>query len=394
VDNADYRPRLLPLVLESGLLADDPFVLIDVGCGQGPDPLWRQFGDAFVMHGFDPNIEEIERLAAEEESPNVHYHASLVGLPDDHEFHERWRRDRREASGYFEPWLRTSAAVALERVWEEGNRSLAESNAWNQHELTRAKTSVDDFVRAAGIVDVDFVKTDTDGHDLEVLLSAERTLRETGVLGLLVEATFTGAYFETANTLPNVDRYLRRLGFPLFSMTVNRYSRAALPAPFEHRGYAQTTSGQALWGDLLFLRDGGAPEYPEFWGEELSLPKTLKLACLYELFRLPDCAAELLVRRRELLEDRFDVERALDVLTPPLDGVPTSYVDYRAAFEADPARFFPPEQAQEPVEFAVQPAVVRRPPRELLLQGATTAWSATPEPVRRMLRPLVRALSG
>jgi hypothetical protein len=120
---------------------------------------------------------------------------------------------------------------------------------------------------------------------------------------------------------------------------VNRYSRAALPARFTYAILAQTVTGQPLWGDLVYLRDGVHPDHVRFG--ELSATKLLKLACLYELFLVPDCAAEILVTHREQLAPLVDVDRMLDLLTPTLDGRVVSYREYVAAFEQDPTRFYP-----------------------------------------------------
>jgi hypothetical protein len=81
---------------------------------------------------------------------------------------------------------------------------------------------------------------------------------------------------------------------------------------------------------------------------DLTPVKLLKLACLYELFSVPDCAAEILVTHRDRLSPLVDVDRLLDLLTPPLDGRPVSYREYLDAFEQDPARFYPSPHEPEP----------------------------------------------
>jgi hypothetical protein len=111
-----------------------------------------------------------------------------------------------------------------------------------------------------------------------------------------------------------------------------------------YRVMAQTSYGQVMWGDLVYLRDGGSPNYVDFWGRELSATKLLKLACLYELFELPDCAVELLLRHEPNLSDLIDVRRALDLLTPPLDGREVSYDEYIATFQRDPYAFYPADR--------------------------------------------------
>ena len=79
--------RMLPLLRGAGAFHDDPFVLIDVGCGGGIDLAWREFGDNLVAHGFDPVRSECRRLQARESLPGVKYHSRLVGLPPDHELY-------------------------------------------------------------------------------------------------------------------------------------------------------------------------------------------------------------------------------------------------------------------------------------------------------------------
>jgi len=82
----------------------------------------------------------------------------------------------------------------------------------------------------------------------------------------------------------------------------------------------------------------------------LSPLKLLKLAALYEIFTLPDCAAELLLERRADLSPLVDVDRLLDLLTPPLGDERLGYREYVAAFAEDPSRFYPqvePEQEEQ-----------------------------------------------
>lgn len=172
-------------------------------------------------------------------------------------------------------------------------------------------------------------------------MSAEPLLRASGVLGLLVEVPYTGSYAASSSSFHNVDRFLKRQGFHLFDLTINRYSRAALPAPFVYRAPYQTVRGQPIWGDALYLRDAGSPDYEAVWRESHSPSSLLKLASLFELFDLSDCAAELLLRHRELLAESTDVDALLDLLTPPLDGRAMTYREYRALFDSNIDHFYP-----------------------------------------------------
>jgi FkbM family methyltransferase len=339
MENTNPDAPFTRAVVAGGALASDPFVVIDVGCGMGIDPLWRVFEPHFHARGLDPQVDEIERLAAAEENPSVRYRATLVGLPDEDEYH----RKRREEgwSPYFHPVMRSSGYVAAARELERGRRSLPELNSWQAERLTARKIGLSDFVAGEGLTSVDFVKIDTDGADYEVLLSARTAIHDAEILGFMVETQFNAQPAGAENGLPNVDALLRGEGFLLYTFTVNRYSRAALPAPFSFGVLAQTTFGQVMWGDTVYLRDAGSEAYTEIWGAELPPTKLLKLACLYELFCLPDCAAELLLRHRGVVGGLVDVDRSLDRLTPPLDGKKVPYRDYVASFERDPYGFYP-----------------------------------------------------
>jgi hypothetical protein len=335
---------MLPRVVEGEALVNDPFVLVDVGCGLGIDPAWRLFGDRLAGHGFDPQLDEIERLRAAEEG-GMQYHAAFVGLPPDHPLPRR-REERRGDTSYFEPGARSSAEAARRLAAERGDRTYYETNAWTDLTLATETIGLADALRREDVDTVDFVKIDTDGSDVDVLLSFEEMLGSAGVLGLMVETPFTGDDDASTNTFHTIDPILKRNGFLIYAMSVNRYSRRALPAQFKYDILAQTISGQPLWGDLVYLRDAVHPDWRRYG--DLSPTKLLKLACLYELFEVPDCAVELLLAHRETLRGLVDVDELIELLTPPLDGEHVSYAEYVAAFEASPTRFYPPEPEPAP----------------------------------------------
>lgn len=331
---ANYHPRMLPYLVEQCVFGAQPFVLYDVGCAGGIDPLWRLFGDQLAGVGFDPQQSEVERLRKNEINPNIAYVATLIGLDDQHEFHQRRRQLDNNFYHYFNAFERTSAAA----MWRRGTRQ--QSNVLKEN-LTPAKVAISDYARVHANGHVDFIKIDTDGYDLEAALSAVDIIRSCGVLGFMIETPFTGAYQDTENSFHNIDRLMRRNGFIPYAMAHRQYSRAALPARFLLGIPAQTVSGPVLWADTVYLRDGASSQYVAVWGEELEPLTVLKLACVYELFGVPDCAAELLIAHRTRLTQTADVDRLLDLLTPPLDGMQLSYAQFVEKFSSDPTSFYP-----------------------------------------------------
>jgi hypothetical protein len=346
LDIFEATPHATPYIVDSGALENDPFVLVDVGCALGIDPIWNVFGDHLHAHGIDPQVEEIGRLRSAERRTGVQYHAAFVGLGDDHPF--RQIADVGEGGGYFNPFGRSSTFAALAKeAARSGAGTFAETSEWHGGNLAGERLTLDDFFDRTGLTNVDLIKVDTDGADLEVVLSAESSIRSRGVLGFIVEATYIGGSGTAENTFHNVDRHLKQRGYMLYNATVHRYARAALPGVYEYDALAcGTVTGQPIWGDFVYLRDGGSPDYFTVWGDDLSAPKILKLIALYELCRIPDCAAETILRHENSLAELVDVERLLDLLTPPLNGRVVGYREYLRAFEADPRTFYPSAQAE------------------------------------------------
>ena len=198
-----------------------------------------------------------------------------------------------------------------------------------------------DFAEQQKLASVDFIKIDVDGTDLDVVISSEPIVKPRQVLGFVVEVNWTGSYLSSDNTFHNVDRQMRTMGYSLVGVSTRTYSRRDLPAPFQYEMLAQTHGGQPIQGDAIYLRDAASEHDDLLWGNSLSPTKLLKLAALYEVFSVPDLAAELFNAKRHDLTPLVDVDELLDALTPPLNGRKVSYAEYIAAFRADPTILFP-----------------------------------------------------
>ena len=199
---------------------------------------------------------------------------------------------------------------------------------------------VDDIVRTERLPTVDFLKIDVDGPDLEVLESARDVLDASRILGVGMEVNWFGSANPTEHTFHNTDRFLREQGYTLFGLTVRRYSRTDMPAPFEKETFARTLFGQPYQGDAIYLRDLAADHLADM-AADYPPDKLIKLACIYELAGLPDCAAEVLNRFERRLRGFGDREPLLDAMTPPLLGEQLPYRKYIARFKREPELFLP-----------------------------------------------------
>jgi FkbM family methyltransferase len=328
----NWNPPLAKHLVQSGVLRKQPFCLIDVGVSGGIDGYWEVFGDSLRVAGFDGLIKEVERLNATAGNANRRYYPFLVGdksyqppqgVPDT------------------QPFPRTSAARAAEIT----NCNYATTYFDQTGSGLRATELIelDQFCLRDHPMDVDFIKVDTDGSDYQVLRGAKELLSRGQVLGVGVECQFHGLVHDESNTFRNIDRLLTGQGFSLFDLEVYRYSRAVLPKTFVYRIPAQTQGGQVLWGDALYLRDAGNKDFERDWSVALPPQKILKLACLFEIFGMPDCAAEVLLKYRTDVNGVVDAGLCLDELTPLVDGQKISHASYAERFERNPASFYPPE---------------------------------------------------
>lgn len=322
------NPQVTRTLVGRGAFEDDPLFVVDVGASGGIDGYWREFDDQLRAVGFDPLITEVDRLNASAD-PGVHYEAAWVTC------REPGTTSGTPSTQFFQ---RTSAVRAAEIA--ELDYAREHYNAGAPVELSDMRIVLDERFERDERQRIDFLKVDTDGGDFDVLRGAEEILRDGGVLGLAVEVQFHGPVTPDANLFSNIDRYLRGFGFGLFDLEVNRYSRGALPAQFALDIPAQTITGQASWAEAIYFRDLGDPAYDSMWTFRPSRIDVLKLVCLFEIFGLPDCSAELILKYGDGVGDEQTRTRYLDILASEQSGFETTYVELQRRFALDARQRF------------------------------------------------------
>jgi FkbM family methyltransferase len=334
----------VPVVSFVGEVASQaPFTLVDIGCSGGIHPRWRQFGARLRAIAIDPNVIEITRLRTAETHPGVHYVAAYAGLSPGHPFLQSkkgrgdWHRDA---------WHRMSVVKSQEilssRVRPPIGRAATDSSVTDPE--SPPVLVVPDYLRDNGVDSVDFLKIDIDGKDFEVLNSFDSFLENFGLLGLQLEVNFFGSALETDHSFHNTDRFMKARGFELFDLTgMRRYSLAALPSRYVHDSPGETEFGRILQADALYLRDLGFGEYREL-AQRLGPEKLLNLVCLFAVFNLMDCAADIVRQFRGRLSSLCDPVRLLDLLAAQAqgpEGPHLSYRDWMMRFESQDDLFFP-----------------------------------------------------
>ena len=353
-------PTLARVLTDAGTFRDAPFTLIDVGCSGGLIDMAGEFSPNLRAVGFDPLTTEVERLQSLESRSGVEFEAALVGAGD---AYIGVPRDTPNIFG------RSSAAL-YSRI-HGFNHAREYFNAGEEIQVTDRRIRLDEWLAGHPEWRVDFLKVDTDGADLDVLLSLGQRLAEP--LAIYIEVSFDGDPGPTHNVFSTIFDLVTAAGFRLFSLTPTTYARGAFPQPFEWEMPAQTVRGQVMQADALFCRDLAVE------GDDDPV-RVLKLASIFDLMDLQDCAGELLevyadaIRTATTASDDA-IARALAGRTP-LGLTPA---ESRTAFEADPSVFLPTRADNGDLIPAGSDAARGRPPAPAISPGGAPLEIGTAE---------------
>lgn len=280
--------------------------------GAGVDPVWKVFGRS---------LNPVALL-------NARFSEGVDG-------------DGRVASGRFwarNPWARLAVARS-----QEIKSAAAPPDETTQNSPAQSEPAalIPDALLERGITDVDFVDLRLGGADFVALTALESFLDDAQVLGLSTIVNFFGSADPNIHSFHNVDRLMKRHGFELFALTQRHYSMAALPSRYKFSYLGESVRGRLVQGEALYLRDWAAPENVSAAIRAGAL-KLVKLAAIFSMAELPDCAAELIIRTRPALEEILDIKLALDNLTAQNapDNMPREYEEYIRIFETDDSSFY------------------------------------------------------
>ncbi|HBL24177.1 MAG TPA: hypothetical protein DDZ40_08685 [Deltaproteobacteria bacterium] len=321
IGNRNPNPLFSLFVCNNNLLAEKPVCLIDVGARGGPQALWQNLLRCVRFVGFDFDEQECTRLNDEfrQKSLDVTFYPYAV-------------YDSRQRKTFYVAKFPPSSGFIKGN--EEYIRRFLATVRNNLEVVTEAEIEtidIDSFVRDHGIGCVDFIKVDVEGAELAVLNGAKACLSQ--VLG--VETELNIGPTRNPDNLSGIDALLRGQGLHLFDIDIARYPRKALPRgylSYEMNGfridfpqrYGQIGTGDAVYlRDPVFERDNGLGSF------EWTQANILKMAMLYELYMLNDCAIELLQEYRSNFSSSLPFDHFFDLLTPLINGFgKIGYKDY------------------------------------------------------------------
>ena len=209
------------------------FIIVDIGAAlteRAPYQFLVDAGRASVI-GFEPNVEECERLNREYGEPH-RFFPYFIGDGNPAVFHET-------------NWGPTGSLYKPNTPLIEKFQQLAEiATLVATHPVNTTK--LDDVVQ---ITDVDFVKIDAQGGELAALTHGSRVLADT--LLIQTEVAFVEGYVGQP-MFADVDTFLRGAGFQFHAFKT--FGGRRFKPPTGNLDIDQSSS-QWLWADALYVRD-------------------------------------------------------------------------------------------------------------------------------------------
>jgi FkbM family methyltransferase len=149
------------LVEELSVFKNDPVVICDVGARGGFEPQWQVFGSQAIFIGFEPDAEESAYLQNSATSANYQIYPLALGKQREQRLFSVCRYP---AGSSFYP----ADLEFIRRFPPEYTEDLTVVQT-----LEMETISLDEFVRDYKIANIDFIKLDVEGSELDILQGAQ-----------------------------------------------------------------------------------------------------------------------------------------------------------------------------------------------------------------------------
>ena len=266
---------------------DRKLKVVDVGCRWGISNIWDRLQPHVSLYGFDADAEECKRLEATYEGQGQDISFVPKALADAAGERLLYHTENAACSSIYKPDpVLTNTVAELECAREVGTSLISVS-------------TLDTWAQEAGVSEIDFLKLDTQGSELDILRGGEHILGT--VRALEVEVEFNAIYVGQP-LFADVDTYLRARGFVLWKLsTLAHYSDhkwARMPQADDTHFYDSepivrpTMSGQLYWAHAHYVKASLALSMTAFSvGEDM---QHMRDAALMHVLGFRDLSAKLL----------------------------------------------------------------------------------------------------
>lgn len=268
----------LPVFQDVAGLLECDIVVLDVGArGRTLAQQWGGLASKVRFYGFElASPADCQSMAAEDRAMGIrstYLPYAVSGQRETREFHVKRTLtgssfyDNTQAEHIYRNWRVVRGGTVLDQ------RSRSEI----LDTITVETRSLDDLLAEGVFSQVDFIKVDAEGAELEILEGASQTLRRSIAVQLeidLVERYNPGNHFFC------IDEILNGFGFSLFDFP--RFLKAGRrQSPVivkEISKYHAKSAGQMIGADVIYLKDPHGPKPMNI--EEWSVESLIKLAII------------------------------------------------------------------------------------------------------------------
>jgi len=209
---------------------DHAFTVADIGAMGGIARKWDSLSDFVKIIAFEPDEREFSRLKSTENV--VYYNYALYDKPQDLKFYIMKSRGK---SSIYEP------NIGVLSQFEDAERYRIEREESMPSEKVR---TLDSFIENGSIKDVDFLKLDTQGSELDILKGCRKFVLPRA-FGIQIEVEFIEIY-KNQPLFWNVDEFMQRNGYQLFDLRRQYWKRKDY--------YDYIGKGQLVFGDALYFK--------------------------------------------------------------------------------------------------------------------------------------------
>lgn len=193
-------------------------ILFDVGANQGQTiDIFQLYFPTGTIHAFEPGITSYNLINKKYASPSVTINQAAVSSQEG-------------VATFFD--YPQSDLSSLSKLDTKGNSD--ETIAPTTYEVPTL--ALDQYCANSNVDVIHLLKTDTQGHEIDVLKGFQKTLKEHKVFLIFIEMNFQSQYENEAHYLTIWNRLVDQ-GFELFRLYHARYD----------------SEGKILWADALFV---------------------------------------------------------------------------------------------------------------------------------------------
>lgn len=243
----EYIKKLFVEKCSASTEVDRPITVVDIGCRWGFADKFLDNSGNLIIYGFDPDVEECERLERAYNSKNIRL--VPVALADESGRKNIYLTKEPACSSLYRPI----------KYLIDANPALDCAREVSQAEVQ--VTTLDKWARTNRVNNIDYMKIDTQGSELDILKGAKNTLKKVRILE--VEVEFNQIYAGQP-VFSDVDKFLRTHGFELWKLpNIVHYGLDAesdtvlsrSTVNYDHYRYeVESRGGQVFWADAIYVK--------------------------------------------------------------------------------------------------------------------------------------------